>query len=136
MKKFSRQFLFFLWNLSICFGMILVSSISYAAEKSLYDARGKRDPFTPLVTSTMKSSSSNLLGVDNIENIMVEGVVFDPQHGSLAIVNGTILKEGEELAGVKVLRIKSNGVHFLVNGTEGFKEIYQEDAARKNVKKP
>ena len=136
MRRFLRQFRFFLWNLSICFGMILVSSVSSAAEKDLYNAHGRRDPFTPLVTSTTKSSSSNLLGVDSVEHIVVEGVVCDPQHGSLAIVNGTILKEGEELAGIKVLKVASSGVYFLINGAESFKQIYQEDATGKNVKKP
>ena len=131
-----KQFRFFLWHLLLAFGIIFMSKPSLAAEKSLYNAHGKRDPFIPLVTSTMKSSSSNLLGVDNIEDVVVEGVVYDARKGSIVIVNGTILREGEELGSVKVLKVQPNGARFLVNGVEGFREIYQEDSVnRKNVKK-
>ena len=117
--------------------MILASgSIVSAAEQEVYDAHGNRDPFVPLVTSTMRSSSSGLLGVDNADDLSIEGVVYDPAHGSIVIVNGAILKEGEELGSVKVLEIKPEGAKVLVNGTEAFKPIYQEDSVnKKNAKK-
>lgn len=127
----SQQLRLFLWIFLAVLGMICLPSLSLADEKGLYDARGKRDPFIPLVTLTMKSSSSNLLGVDNIEDLVVEGVVYDPVHGSLVIVNGAVLKEGEELGSVKVVKVEVNGAHFLINGAEGFKEIYQEDSSNK-----
>ena len=135
MNNFSAKIRFFLWYLFLSFGMILMSSYAAATEKSLYEAHGKRDPFIPLVTANMKSSSSNLLGVDSIDDLVVEGVVYDPEHGSVVIVNGTILKEGEEFGGVKILKVKSNGATFSINGTEGFKEIYQEESGKKNAKK-
>src|SRR3989338_5580369 len=105
----TKQFQLFLWYLLPVFGMLLLSSSLLAAEKSLYNSHGKRDPFIPLVTSTMKSSSSNLLGIDNIDDLIVEGVVYDPKNGSVVIVNGTILKEGEEFGSVKVLKVVENG---------------------------
>ena len=128
---------FFLWNLSFGFGIILLSQFAgFAAEQKTYNAHGKRDPFVPLVTSTMKSSASGLLGVENIDELSIEGVVYDPARGSVVIVNGAILKEGEELGNVKVLEIKPEGAKFLVNGTTGFIPIYQDDSAnRKNAKK-
>ena len=136
MRRRLGPFRFFWWNLLLAFGMISVSGALMAAEKSMYNAHGKRDPFTPLVTSTMKSSFSNLLGVDTIDDLVIEGVVYDPQHGSVVIVNGTILKEGEELGGVKVVKVNVNGAFFLINDVSGFKEIYQEEPAnKKNVKK-
>lgn len=132
----SQHFRFFLWNFLLTFGMICLAGPLFADEKSTYNARGKRDPFIPLVTLTMKSSSSNLLGIDNIEDLTVEGVVYDPQHGSVVIVNGAVLKEGEELGGVKILKVESKGVRFSINGVEGFREIYQEEpVSKKNVAK-
>jgi len=128
---------FFLWNLLFCFGIIFLASfVGFAAEQATYNAHGKRDPFVPLVTSTMRSSASGLLGVENIDELSIEGVVYDPGHGSVVIVNGAILKEGEELGNVKVLEVKPEGARFLVNGTAGFKPIYQDDSAnKKNAKK-
>ena len=136
MKSFIPPKLF-LWNLWVCFGMILMSCpVVSAAEPTTYDAHGKRDPFVPLVTMAMKSSSSGLLSVENIDELSIEGVVYDPAHGSVVIVNGTILKEGEELGSVKVLEIKPEGAKFLINGMTGFKPIYQEDSTnKKNAKK-
>lgn len=131
----SKQIQLFLWYLLPVFGMLFLLNPLYAAEKSLYNAHGKRDPFIPLVTATMKSSSSNLLGIDNVDDLVVEGVVFDPTNGSVVIVNGTILKEGEELGNVKVVKVDVNGARFLVNGNEAFKEIYQDDSNGKNAKK-
>ena len=136
MRRRLGPFRFFWWNLLPAFGMIFMSSALIAAEESMYNAHGKRDPFIPLVTSTMKSSSSNLLGVETIDDLVVEGVVYDPQQGSVVIVNGTVLKEGEELGSVKVVKVKVDGAFFLINGVNGFKEIYQEEPAnKKNVKK-
>ena len=128
---------FFLWNLLFYFGMILASSsFTLASEQKMYDAHGRRDPFVPLVTTTMRSASSGLLSVENVDDLSVEGVVYDPAHGSVVIVNGAILKEGEGLGNVKVLEIKPEGAKFLINGMEAFKPIYQDDSAnKKNVKK-
>ena len=110
-----------------------LGSVVCAADEKMYEVRGRKDPFVPLVTSTMRSSSSGLLGVDNVDDISIEGVVYDPTHGSVVIVNGAILKEGEELGSVKVLEIKPEGAKFLVNGTVTFKPIYQEDGANKKT---
>ena len=128
---------FFLWHLLFCFGIIsAVGFIASAADQKIYEAHGKRDPFVPLVTTTMKSLSSGLLSVESFDDLSIEGVVYDPAHGSIVIVNGAILKEGEELGSVKVLAVKPEGAKFLVNGMEGFKPIYQEDSAdKKNTKK-
>ena len=136
MRNF-RQFQFFLWNLLFCFGIICItSSMACAADQKIYETHGKRDPFVPLVTTTMKSSSSGLLSVESFDDLSIEGVVYDPPRGSVVIVNGAILKEGEELGSVKVLEVKPEGAKFLINGSEGFKPIYQEDSAsKKNTKK-
>ena len=136
MKGF-RQLPFFLWYLLCCFGIILtISFVAGAADQKIYEAHGKRDPFIPLVTTTMKSSSLGLLSVENFDDLSIEGVVYDPVHGSIVIVNGAILKEGEELGVVKVLEVKPEGARFLINGMEGFKPIYQEDSTNKiNTKK-
>ena len=131
-----KRFQLFLWYLLPIFGMLFLSGTSFSAEKSLYNDHGRRDPFVPLVTTTMKTSSSNILGIDNIDDLVIEGLIYDPKHGSAVIMNGAVLKEGEELGNVKVTKIMENGAQFTVNGVEGFKEIYQEESGdRKNAKK-
>jgi len=101
-------------------------------EAQLYRARGRRDPFVPLVALTMKSSSSGLLGVESIDDIQIEGVVMDPDpRKSVVVVNGSVLKTGEEVGSVKVLSIRGDGAEFSVNGVEEFKPLYKDEVKHK-----
>ena len=75
-----NHFQFFLWIVLPAFGMIYpLCTIKADEQHVLYDAHGKRDPFVPLVTLSTKVSSG-LLGVESIDEIMVEGVVYDPKN--------------------------------------------------------
>ena len=114
------------WSLLFlsAFGMIFLSPSVYVADDSVYDAHGRRDPFVPLVTASTHISSG-LVSVESPEELNVEGIVYDP-HGSIVVINGTVLKEGEELGAVKVLKIKPDGALFTVNGIEVFKPLYEE----------
>ena len=118
----------FLWIVMLASGMILPNVGAEAAEEGLYNSRGKRDPFVPLVTTATRVSSG-LVSVENIEELNVEGVVYDPA-GSIVVINGTVLKEGEELGVVKVLKIKPDGALFSVNGVETFKPLYEDTKKR------
>lgn len=118
---------FFLWILLAVFGIILPERGLTADQKVGYDAHGRRDPFVPLVTLASKAAAG-LTAVESAEDLTIEGVVYDPKRGSIVVVNGSVMKEGEELGNVKVLEIKSNGAWFLVSGTRAFKSIHQNDA--------
>ena len=124
-----RQICFFLWILSLSFGMICDVEAATSGDETLYNAHGKRDPFVPLITLTTREAAG-LLGVENIDEVVIEGIVYDPKHGSVVIVNGSVLKEGEDLGNVKVIRIKPEGVALSVNGVEGFKLLYQKEETR------
>ena len=105
-------------------GMIFMGFAATAAEEGLYSPHGKRDPFVSLVTNATRVSSG-LVSVENIEELNVEGIVYDSK-GSIVVVNGTVLKEGEEFGAVKVLKIKPDGALFSVNGVETFKSLYED----------
>ncbi len=123
-----KRFSIFLWILSTAFGMI-ASDRCQAEEQKLYKAHGKRDPFVQLVAVGTKHSASGLLGVENVEEVQIEGIVIDQNpKASIAVLNGSVLKESDEVGNVKVLKIKPDGVLFSVGGVEGFKTLYQEEA--------
>lgn len=128
-RRNGRQFRRFLWILSVGFGMIYPSYRTGAAEQVSYDSHGKRDPFMPLVTLTSRVASG-LVGIENSDDIMVEGIVFDPKKGSVVIINGSVLKEGEEFGNLKVLKIRPDGAIFSVNGTECYKPLYQQETKK------
>lgn len=119
-----RSFLWILWS---AFGIILSCFNAYAVDESLqYDAHGKRDPFVPLVTMTMREAPG-LIGVENVDELNVEGIVYDDKKGSVVVINGSVLREGEELGAVKVIKIKPNGIVVTINGVEAYKEMYQQE---------
>jgi len=119
------------WLFYLTFG-IIIADVSHASQ-SLYAAKGRRDPFMPLITSSTKASAaSGLMGVEALEEIVVEGIVndLDPKK-SVVILNGSVLREGEEVGNVKVLKLQADGAVISVNGVEGFKPLYQEEKKRR-----
>lgn len=84
------------WCLTIM--LTLANQYSYAAgERFIYDSKNKRDPFIPLVGKGMRLLVPQ--EAKSIENIILEGIIFDPEQDSLAIINGEIFKEGDSIGG-------------------------------------
>jgi hypothetical protein len=116
---------FFFWILPLAFGIICTIQ-AVAAESVVYDPHDRRDPFVPLVTLTSRDSSG-LVGVETVDEIVLEGIVFDPKNGSIVIVNGSVMKEGDESGNIKVIKINPDGVRLSLNGSETYKKIYTEE---------
>ncbi len=125
MKRPLRKIKLFLWILSYFFVMIFPVNRAYSNQESLYNPQGKRDPFLPLISQSSRVVSG-LLGVETLEEIVIEGVVYDPGKGSIVVANGAVLKEGETLGSVTVLKVRPDGAFVSVNGSEGFRKVYQE----------
>ncbi len=81
----------------------------------------------PLVTTASRQVASGLIGVESLDEITLQGIIFDPKNGSMVIANDSMMKEGEEQGAVKVLKIEADGALFSVNGIEGFKAQYSSD---------
>ena len=117
----------FLWILLSAFG-IITPGLGFADEAALYKAQNKRDPFVPLVAMTTRPVSSGLVGVESLEDVQIEGVVMDADsRQSVVVVNGTMMRSGDEIGSVKVLEIRPDGARFSVNGAEAFKPLYQNE---------
>lgn len=117
------------WILCTAFG--IMSSLVFAETQEtpggvVYDAHGKRDPFVALVSETTVVSEG-LATVESPSDVKIEGIIYDAVNGSLVVINGTVLRQGEELNGVKLIEIKPDGVLVSVNGQEMFKEMHEEE---------
>jgi hypothetical protein len=113
--------------LVVC-GIILASaflSFSFAEEQFIYNAKGKRDPFIPLVTP-----DGRLLNLDKEEEatkgLLLEGIMYDKYGISYAIVNGRVVKVGDEVIGYQILRIEKNKVIFIKEGQPTEVELKKE----------
>ncbi|MDD2752000.1 MAG: hypothetical protein PHN59_02605 [Candidatus Omnitrophica bacterium] len=106
-SKFRAVLSFILFSLALSF---LVG----AQDQPAYNAKGKRDPFIPLVTS-----DGRLLKLDIEEKpsaLHVEGLIHDDAGLSYAIVNGVVVKVGDAIGGYQILKIENNKVVFIKDG--------------------
>ncbi len=102
-----------------------LSIFSIVTASETYDVGSKRDPFVPLVTG-VREVTQGLYGVETVDDLTLEGVVIDPANGSVAIVNGEIVREGEVRDNLKVIKIQSDGVLFEINEIQQFKALSNE----------
>ena len=84
------------------------SRLTYAEYK--YYSKGKRDPFIPLVSGKMKIASLGLESVETIDDVKLEGIMFDPQGESIAVLNGEVVKEGERAVNIEIVEIRDMSV--------------------------
>jgi len=81
------------------------------AREFTYDDHNKRDPFIPLVTKDGKIMPGAKTDSEiETEQIVLEGIIWDPQGNSVAIMNGKLVKEQERVFDFQVLKIKQTGV--------------------------
>ena len=86
----------------------------FAQEEFFYDAKGKRDPFIPLVTP-----DGRLLKLEQEEGatgLSLEGIIYDKNGTSCAIVNSEIVRIGDKVGEFQVLKIEEKGVIFIKEG--------------------
>ncbi|MDD5084719.1 MAG: hypothetical protein PHE61_01595 [Candidatus Omnitrophica bacterium] len=78
-----------------------------AKETFTYSSKGKRDPFVPLIGDAYVLSNMEEL---ELSELVLEGVIHDPQNVSYALINGKTLEVGHIVGGFKIVRIFEGGV--------------------------
>ena len=107
--SFNKQVILVLLISGMAVGMVS------AEEAFKYNAKSKRDPFIPLISES-GGYASDAYEASAVEDIRLEGIVWDEVKGSIAIINGEIVKEGDALGSIKVLKINKDNVVFDVSG--------------------
>ena len=107
----NKMRLFFLELLAFFIIMSPAFVIAQDVEKKedfVYDDHGKRDPLWELVTpqGVINKYDAEL----EINDLMLEGTMLDTQSGSLAIINGQILKINDKIGPYTVANIETNTV--------------------------
>jgi len=90
----------------VFFGIFFLVSVA-AAEQYTYKYEGKRDPFIPLISPTGYLIN---LEPENNATLRLEGVMYDPQGDSMAIINGQLVRVGENVGDAVVSSIEPNKV--------------------------
>lgn len=85
---------------------------SYAQDEFVYNSKGKRNPFIPLVTP-----DGRFLKLDKEEekkgDLIVEGIIYDKNGRSFAIVNTSVVGIGDFVGEYRVLKIEQKKVIFI-----------------------
>lgn len=119
-----RFFTFALWLLFFTFYFL---PSCYAQEEFQYDSRGKRNPFIPLVTSDGKLLKLEAEENANVEGLLLEGIIYDKNGLSYAIVNSNVVKVGDMLGDIQVLKIEPDKVTFIKEGQTLNVELRKEE---------
>ena len=86
-------------------------------EQDLYDSKGKRDPFVPLVRDgRIVDVGSGSLAPGSSSTLMLAGVVWDPGGRSIALINDTEVMVGDTIGEYKVAEIRRDSVVLVRNG--------------------
>jgi hypothetical protein len=96
----------------------------FAQEQFTYDAKGKRDPFIPLVTP-----DGRLLKLEKEETasgLLLEGIIYDEHGLSYCLVNGEVVRVSDKIGDYQVLKIEKNKVIFIKSGQTLEVELKEE----------
>ena len=86
-------------------------------EQFVYDSQGNRDPFMPLLTKDGRPITT-YSKIDSIHDVIIEGILYDPQGASIVIINDMILKQADSTNGVTVKKIEKNSVVLSFKGED------------------
>ncbi|MBN1493922.1 MAG: general secretion pathway protein GspB [Candidatus Omnitrophica bacterium] len=89
---------------------IVYASIIDERASISYDEGGHRDPFRPLIGKDIELTQVTYL--KSVDDLMIEGILVDPDKGSVAIINGQVLREGNFIGGFRIDTIENNKVIF------------------------
>ncbi|MFA5356569.1 MAG: hypothetical protein WC301_04100 [Candidatus Omnitrophota bacterium] len=98
----------------IIFCLLVWASCAFSAENAVYDPQGRRNPFIPLITP-----DGRLLKLDRLEGedgLLLEGIIYDENGLSYAIVNGQVAKVNDKVGDYHILKIEEERVVFARDG--------------------
>jgi len=96
--------------LALIIFMFLVIPSGFGEEAGfVYDPKGKHDPFVPVELAAKARA-----GIEgDIEDLSLEGILWDLYGDCFIIVNDENLKTGDEIMGFKIVEIKKGNVLLL-----------------------
>jgi type II secretory pathway component PulC len=107
------------WILELLFVTVAAGSLN--AEDVIYDAGKRRDPFVPL------SGEESVLVTASSSGVKLEGIIYDPNGRSMAILSGKTYMTGEAVGDASVVKIRRDHVVISVGGEEQILWIREEE---------
>ncbi|MBI3322656.1 MAG: hypothetical protein HYZ94_03130 [Candidatus Omnitrophica bacterium] len=120
----------------------LLAGAGILPARAEYQPKGKRDPFMPLVNQQghrVHPPGSVEADDSGLGNLVLQGIVFDPKRESYAVISGQVVRELEEIEGVRVVKIEPDAVTVEVEGETRrltVQELEEEETLTKEKKTP
>ncbi len=130
LKNRSRKYFCFTlhasrFTLLACSVWLVACSLIFAQDEFKYDAKGKRNPFIPLVTP-----DGRLLRLEKektASGLLLEGIIYDEHGLSYCLVNGEVVKVSDKVGDYQVLKIEKNKIVFIKGGQYLEVELKEEE---------
>lgn len=118
---------------ALCASSVVVCALLSEAQRGAgdahrYEARGKRDPFVPLLGQGKASAVPGLADVITVDDIFLAGIARDGSGTARAFLNGELVGEGTVVGVVEIVAIEPKGVTLLVGGKEYTITLLDEEA--------
>ena len=101
-----------------------------------YRSKGKRDPFVPLLSADgerIYPPGADEETVGGFDGLNLQGIVFDHGSDSYAVINGRVVREQDDVDGMKVLKIEPTAVTIQTQGQSirfNVRQPTEEEAAK------
>lgn len=118
-------------NLCVC------TLFGYCADATndgfIYDSKGRRDPFIPLVGQE-KSVATSLETIVTPDELKLEGIAIGAGGKQIAILNGQIVKDKDKFGVILIKKISRKSVEISIEGVDytlNLQEPEKENASNK-----
>lgn len=122
-RKIKKLFNFSYFTI-LLYLVFVLPAFGLTQENSVYEAQGRVDPFVPLISADGRLLNFNK---ETLQELQVNGIIYDKQGDSFAIVNSIVVKTGDAIGEYKVLSIEEDRVIFDKNGQPLEVGFYKEE---------
>jgi len=112
--------------------VICLFAVNSPCQNFKYEAMAKRDPFVPLV-GVERTKVSGLEDVVSVDDVKFEGITIGPGGKKTVFMNDRILKEGDRVGLVEIIKIGDESVTLVISGTEHNVELNKEGGPRSGL---
>ena len=119
------------------FLLVFSLSVGCPAAWAVYESKGKRNPFVPLLLPDGQRVNpppdEEGAGPFGLGSVSLQGVIYDPAGNSTVILNGQLLRENEEWEGIRILKIEANAVTIWKDGETQKLTVRESEEEKKTL---
>ena len=107
--------------------------VDTGADNHVYNAKGKRDPFIPLIGQE-KKKITGLEGVASLDELTLEGIAIGALGKRIAIMNGQMVRENDVFGMLLIKKISQKSVDLSIDGKDYRLELQEPEEKNKSAK--